>query len=153
MKLVLVALVALPSLALSSPKCSEGDFLKMLPAEQQQVARALGSDWLKNAVYCDFGAYQVITSADPKSDAIMVIRNGKPFVYYEPGFGISLIQDLGTTKAAPYVTVQDWNHDGKFERLDYLLTDADGNIVGSAKDKAMTGVVEVRHTKPEKAEK
>jgi hypothetical protein len=151
MKLTLFALLAFPLLAMSGPKCEEGDALKGMSVEQRKVALALGADWLKHAMYCDFGTYQVITSADPKSDAIMIIKAGQPFISYEQGFGINLFQDLGANKVAPYVTVQDWDHDGKFERLDYLLVDAAGNVVGNARDKAMTGAVVVTSKKDDQA--
>jgi hypothetical protein len=153
MKLAILALIVLPSVALSSPKCEEVDALATLASEQKtEVALTLGAEW-KHATYCDFGAYKVIAPTDQKSDAIMIIKGGHPFIFYQAGFGINLFQDIGNRKSAPYVTVQDWDYDGKFERLDYLVLDASGNVVGNARDKAMTGVIEVMRYKADEAKK
>jgi hypothetical protein len=110
---------------------------------QQRAILSLGGAWLRHATFCDFGAYQVITANDPESDAILVLRKGKPFVMHEPGFGINLLQDMGARKAVPYLSVQDTDHRGLFRRLDYALVDAAGNVVGNVRDKSMTGEVAI----------
>src|SRR5262245_27845265 len=135
MKSFLLALLAAPAIAIAEPKCATIDVAKTLSAEQTRILQALGGE--SNFTICDFGSYRVIVSDDPKSDSIIVIKNGQPFMSYERGIGINLFQDFGTKESVPYVTVQDYDRDGRFERLDYALVDANGKVTGNAKDKTM----------------
>jgi hypothetical protein len=154
MKRAICVLVILPSIVLSAPKCEEGDAAAKFTHEQKQAMTSLGGDWLKHVVFCDFGTYQVMTTSDPKSDVIVVLRHGRLFISHEPGFGINLFQDLGKKQSVPYLSVQDWDHTGIFRRLDYALVDASGNVVGNVQDKAMTGEVSVnRYTSQQEKRK
>jgi len=141
MKHILYVLLAIPSLCMSAPLCVEGN---ALPPEKRALANAVGAEWLEHALYCNFGAYQVMVSTDPKSDAIMIFRAQRPFVSYDQGTGINLIQDFPTKKAVPYLSVQDWDHTGIFRRLDYLITDEAGNTIDNAQDKNMSGNLVLR---------
>jgi hypothetical protein len=143
MKLISCALLVVPSLALCGPKCQEGDVLKSLPKEKLDQVASLGGEWLQHAIYCDFGTYQVMTSADPKSGAIVVFKAGRPVVSIEQGEGINLFQDYPAKKGVPFLSVQDWDHSGVYRRLDYSLVDTAGNVVGNVQDKAMSGSVTV----------
>jgi hypothetical protein len=143
MKSILCALLLVPSLGFSGPKCQEGNALKGLPKEKLQQAAALGGQWLTHVIYCDFGTFQVMASTDPKSNAIMVFKATRPIVSIEQDSGINLIQDYPAKKGVPYLSVQDWDHSGLFRRLDYSLVDDSGNILGNAQDKIMSGSVVV----------
>ena len=150
MRCILLALLFFPCVGTAAPKCEDGDALLKLTSEQKQVVVSLGGDWLKHATFCDFGTYQVMTPSDPKSDIIVVLRAGKPFVLHEPGLGINLFQDIGERKSIPYLSVQDTNSNGLFRRLDYALVDAAGKVVGNVHDKSMTGEVTVTRYPPDK---
>jgi hypothetical protein len=149
MRRALCIALLLPSVVLSTPKCEEGDLTAKFTTEQKEVMAALGAEWLKHAVFCDFGTYQVLTPSDPKSDVVVVLKKGRPFLAHEPGFGINLFQDFGKQKSVPYLSVQDWDHTGIFRRLDYVLVGNAGNVVGNVRDKAMTGEVSITRYKPQ----
>ena len=148
MKALLCTLLVLPAISMSDPKCQVGSALS---ADRRAVAAAIGAEWLKHALYCDYGTYQIMLSTDPKSDAIVLFRGNRPFVSYEHGFGITLIQDYPSKKAVPYLSVQDRDHSGLFRRLDYSLVDSDGNVVANAQDKNMSGQLTVTKYKATQA--
>jgi hypothetical protein len=94
-----------------------------------------------------------MTSADPKSNAIVVFRAGRPVVSIEPEDGINLFQDYPAKKGVPFLSVHDWDHSGVYRRLDYSLIDAAGNVLGNVQDKSMSGNVTVTKYQPKRPQK
>ena len=136
MKRFVLAIMAVPAICFAFPNCQEGD---AIPVVRKAEAVAIGAGWMKNAVHCDLGRYQIIVPKDEGSTEILILKNGKPFMMHQEGFGINLYQNCGESGAIPYVTVQDRDDDGIFERLDYSLVDKKGNVIGNVRDMAMDG--------------
>ena len=136
MKLFVLAILAIPSLSFAFPNCEEGN---SIPAERKAEVIAIGAGWMSNAIYCDFGTYQILAPKDNSSTEIVMFKNGKLFIMHQKGFGINLFQSYGKSDPIPYVTVQDWDNDGIFERLDYSLVDNNGRVIGHVQDKQMDG--------------
>lgn len=74
-----------------------------------------------------------------KNTDIVILQDGKLFMVNQKGFGINLFQEYANSKSHPFITVQDWDNDGKYERLDYLIIDKNGDPAGNVQDKEMTG--------------
>lgn len=135
-KLFVIPLLLVTSLANATPDCLEGN---AIPPEHIKEVKALGGEWMENAVYCDFGVYQVLVPKDPETGDIALFRNGEIFILQQRGFGINLFQNYGKTKHLPYLSVQDLDGDETYETLDYSIVDNVGKVIGNVKDKGMNG--------------
>lgn len=136
MKQIIVLLLLAPALSIAMPNCQEGN---AIPKDNAKLIEAVGADWMKDAVYCDFGVFQVLAPKRSDIDAIALFKNGKLFLQHQKGFGINLFQDYGRANQIPYLTVQDLDGDNTYETLDYSIVNKAGRIIGDVKDKGMDG--------------
>lgn len=136
LRYIFLPFLLFPISSLALPVCEQGS---AIPAEQKCLAKAVGAGWMGHAVYCDFGTFQVLAPQDDSAEAILVFKNGKMFFLSQKGFGINLFQEYFSQGSAPYLTVQDWDNDGLYERLDYSLSDNNGEVIGMVQDKIMDG--------------
>ncbi len=136
MKQIIIILLLLPSLSHAFPHCETGDAL--LPKYKAQ-ALSINVTWMKDATYCDFGNYQIIIPNDSSIEDIIVLKNGRLFLSKTTSLGINLWQRYGSSKQLPYITVQDWDQNDTYERLDYSIIDKNGNLLGNVHDKMMNG--------------
>lgn len=140
MKIISTFLFLISPLSFANPICEVGN---AIPESHKQIAKLIDMTWMKDAIYCDFGAYQILTPSSGKSNSIAILKNGKLFLNHENGFGINLFQSYAGKDPVPYITIQDWDKNGIYERLDYSLIDKNGNVVGNVQDEAMSGKVKI----------
>jgi hypothetical protein len=129
-------ILLIPTLTYALPKCESGNATSL---KYKGIAQAMNASWMKNCTYCDFGKYQIFVPNDKNNSDIIILQDGKLFMVNQKGFGINLFQEYANSKSHPFITVQDWDKDGKYERLDYLIIDKNGDQAGNVQDKEMTG--------------
>ena len=148
MRYVLCALALTSCAALAESSCkNEGD-LSSLAKEQRVAFQALFGGLTTSAIVRDFGTYQIITSTDPRTDTILILRRHLPFLTHSPGFGITVFEATADAEPTVLLTVQDRKNEGHFRRLGYALHDANGKPIGAVLDHAMTGSIEVLRFDP-----
>jgi hypothetical protein len=52
-----------------------------LSSEKLKLAEAIGDDWMKNALVCQMGEFEIATPTNGRKNVILILKKGKPVFY------------------------------------------------------------------------
>ena len=104
-------LVLITSSNAKSQNCSFRDLTHLMSEEQLKVLKAGSYDWMRNAMVCQMGEFEIASpSENNESDAniIFVFRKGKP-VFYRHNSGTDIFSPKLDEASLDKVMVQIWH--------------------------------------------
>lgn len=125
--------------------CIVTDMTIRLSEQQKKAMEVLGAGWMKKAKVCNVGGYTVAAPADGSKGDLIVSEGDQRVLLIQEGFGFNIYQPVaGPRNTLPIVNLQDWDHDGLFDRLSYRVLDRDGYIKVELLDLDLDGVPETK---------
>jgi len=150
----LLLVILLSSLqAYAGNDCIMMDMTSGLSEQQKKEMEALGAGWIKKAKVCNIGGYMVAAPADGSKGNLFIWKGDQRMLLIQEGFGVNIYEPvIGPRNRLPIVNLQDWDHDGLFDRLFYRVLDKDANIEVELFDLDLDGVPETKfvHTQKDK---
>jgi len=131
------------------------DMTVRLSEQQKKEMEALGAGWIKKAKVCNLGGYMVAAPVDGSKGNLFIWKGDQRVILIQEGFGVNVYEPVaGPRNGLPVVNLQDWDHDGLFDRLFYRVLDKDGNIKVELFDLDLDGVTETKfiHVQKDKIE-
>jgi hypothetical protein len=125
--------------------CVVIDMTTRLSEQQKKEIEVLGAGWIKKAKVCNLGGYMVAAPADGSKGNLFIWKGDQRVLLIQEGFGLNIYEPVaGPRNRLPIVNLQDWDHDGSFDRLFYTVLDKDGNIKVEVFDLDLDGVPETK---------
>jgi hypothetical protein len=141
--------------AYAANDCIVMDMTKGLSEQQKKEIEVLGAGWIKKAKVCNLGGYVVAAPADGPAGNLFIWKGDQRVLLIQEGFGVNIYEPVaGPRNRLPIVNLQDWDHDGLFDRLLYSVLDKDGSIKVELFDQDLDGVPETKviHGQKDKTE-
>jgi len=129
--------------AYAGDDCIVMDMTCGLSEQQKKEMEALGAGWIKKAKVCNLGGYMVAAPTDGSKGNLFISKGDQRVLLIQEGFGLNIYEPVaGPRNRLPIVNLQDWDHDGLFDRLFYRVLDKDANIKVELFDLDLDGVPE-----------
>jgi hypothetical protein len=110
--LLLIILISLITACDNKDKnCVVRDITESLTNEQFELLKATGCDWMKNAMVCRMGEFEIATTAkneENNSNTIFIFRKGKP-VFYRNNTGTDIYSPKLTDASIENILVEIWH--------------------------------------------